>query len=1046
MLLHESNLCGAHTKKQVVMKLILHKLERRRIYEIGQKTYNLIQRMNRKIINSIILFYLFLSINVSAQIPVADSYLLSPNAASLGQYGEVPVSLYTGTVQINVPIYEIDYMGHKIPISMTYHGSGVRPDQHPGWVGLGWNLNAGGCISRIVNGLPDETYREWRSIETEKAMGYFFTTQGAQDVVPPKPQEFSSANNYDALYNFYYQADYNPDEFIFNFLGISGSFFMSPDGSWVVKSKHNIKVEFEMLNKENYFSEFNRPFGLHHEDYMLFKNNFSPTIKGFKIIGVDGTEYVFGIDINAVEFSVGFFSQLSESIAATTWHLKSIKYTNGAIIDFDYSKRDWIAQLTIASYKMDVYGPELSLHLPPTKAERYAGSLISPSYISQIKFGNNKVNFNISETKELRYEFVPMISHNFDSNTNQYSKMPYLQCYQANGQYLSESVHLNYESSLQEHLKWYKLIGIYVTNGNGKIVKNVLLNYNDENTSTQYSQRLALMSITDVNTGGKYQFDYNDIAGLPCYCSGQTDHWGFFNGVEDLTFGDNVFMKPYFYHAKRSVASAMKKGLLTKVIYPTGGYNRFEYEANDYAERVEFESNLLTSYDVDQIAGGVKIKKIYNSDTGAIEDEFIAKTFYYVHNINDTKSSGILMRYPKYKEEGFQIVANNGKTYVMNVYSSQSVLPMSSNSSGIHIGYSTVIEELADGSYTIHKFSNYKTNPDSPSTLEYKNNSFYRPNISMEQERGLLLNRKEYDSSGALKKKISYNYQKNSENYPELHCKNHKVCMLKEPYAFIEESWTTRLLYEMLPKKEVVTTYEQGGDSIVNTTTYSYNSHGLVSKVVKTLNHGESEQTLIKYPTDFPDSTVYANFQERHILSPVVEQIIQRVDSVGNTSTVSRLFNHYSSDNPVFPYAVDMAIGNNPYENRHKYRFGEYLNPVAEIKDNGNETVYIWGYNHQYIVAVIEGSYYNEVCGIFGTPNSFATSLTPDFTKLYDFRDRFVSRSRVTIYEYDPLVGVTKKILPDGSSISYHYDSAGRLSHTTDSEGKVIEVYDYNFR
>ena len=85
---------------------------------------------------------------------------MSPNAASLGQYGEVPVSLYIGTVQINVPIYEIDYMGHKIPISMTYHGSGVRPDQHLGWVGLGWNLNAGGCISRIVNGLPDETYRD----------------------------------------------------------------------------------------------------------------------------------------------------------------------------------------------------------------------------------------------------------------------------------------------------------------------------------------------------------------------------------------------------------------------------------------------------------------------------------------------------------------------------------------------------------------------------------------------------------------------------------------------------------------------------------------------------------------------------------------------------------------------------------------------------------------------------------------------------------------------------------------------------------------------
>ena len=63
--------------------------------------------------NNICILLLFLSINVSAQIPIPDSCLLSPNAASLGQYGEVPVSLYTGTVQINVPICEIDYMGQK---------------------------------------------------------------------------------------------------------------------------------------------------------------------------------------------------------------------------------------------------------------------------------------------------------------------------------------------------------------------------------------------------------------------------------------------------------------------------------------------------------------------------------------------------------------------------------------------------------------------------------------------------------------------------------------------------------------------------------------------------------------------------------------------------------------------------------------------------------------------------------------------------------------------------------------------------------------------
>ena len=68
----------------------------------------------------------------------------SPSAASLGRFGEVPVSFFTGVARIEVPLYTIQEQGITVPIGLRYHASGFRPDQHPGWVGQGWALEAGG--------------------------------------------------------------------------------------------------------------------------------------------------------------------------------------------------------------------------------------------------------------------------------------------------------------------------------------------------------------------------------------------------------------------------------------------------------------------------------------------------------------------------------------------------------------------------------------------------------------------------------------------------------------------------------------------------------------------------------------------------------------------------------------------------------------------------------------------------------------------------------------------------------------------------------------
>src|SRR5258708_35764953 len=82
--------------------------------------------------------------------------IASPTAASLGKYGDIPVSYHTGIPQISVPIYTVQSGSLKLPISLSYHASGLKVHEPAGWVGAGWALNAGGAITRTVVGSPDD--------------------------------------------------------------------------------------------------------------------------------------------------------------------------------------------------------------------------------------------------------------------------------------------------------------------------------------------------------------------------------------------------------------------------------------------------------------------------------------------------------------------------------------------------------------------------------------------------------------------------------------------------------------------------------------------------------------------------------------------------------------------------------------------------------------------------------------------------------------------------------------------------------------------------
>ena len=80
----------------------------------------------------------------------------SPQAADLGRFGDIPVSYYTGRANVTIPIQSFTERGVTLNINLSYDTAGPMMNQLPGWVGPGWTLNAGGCITRVQNGTCDE--------------------------------------------------------------------------------------------------------------------------------------------------------------------------------------------------------------------------------------------------------------------------------------------------------------------------------------------------------------------------------------------------------------------------------------------------------------------------------------------------------------------------------------------------------------------------------------------------------------------------------------------------------------------------------------------------------------------------------------------------------------------------------------------------------------------------------------------------------------------------------------------------------------------------
>ena len=988
----------------------------------------------------------------------------SPEAASLGIVGNVPVSLYTGRANIAIPLMEVQTGGYKLPVTLSYNSSGVMPDLRPTWVGQNWNLEVGGAITRSIKGLPDE-------IET---YGYGYSYNRLQNsnwysneyLMPTLSAPYYLGGSI----NYY---DTEPDEFSFSANGISGKFYMGPNGNFIVASEPGIKVECNFIDSRTVTGATERSFF------------------GFKIITQEGIVYHFGFDDNAIETSgISLQGNAVTKAYVSSWLLTKIEIPNrNEVITFTYSPKK--VDTTVSYVDMNIF---TTWQWVGGKWVQYnPGCFFSPNqtyiseiyhtYLQSVEGPNFSLSFLTSKAGDLA-GFSP---------------------------------------------EWQKLDSVKLKDKSSQTVKTFIFSYTANSTT-----RLYLDSVKESGLPA-YKFLYNSEKSLG-YNMVSTDHWGYYNGfqggsrIPGTTIVDN---KEYFTLDRETDPDNLKAGILTQIKYPTGGTVNFEFEANDYSQYCTLSNGATLLKNVERswsewrkktgdlivsnpvyvfapvipqnpigvqvktfinylqpgtytvsyfsqwagypagnfeikykellrssnaYAGGVRIKKISYKDG----DSEYSREYKYVKNFKSqntpTTSSGILGTVPIYNYSINPNAQPLGTTYTgyYDVSTSQPISPLSL-AEGSPVGYSEVSEIIKDKSgnslgYTVYKYTNFDSNPDAPPVSNLTVVAIdYGARNKNEGERGKILSQTDYTNSDVRIKEKSCIYKKiQRDGIKAIERRNIFIpTCIKDITGFTATAYYVNN-NSYLPEIETDTIYDTNGNNPVATeTSYSYNLNNLIFTSSTKNSDGSKYTTTCTYPTDYSTTYPYNEMIGKNILNPVIEKTTHKVTS---TQTVKER-NNYDKFQSLFyaPANKQIQYGNNSPETREVYTYDLKDNLRQVTKDNTDNIVYLWGYNYQYPIAEIKGATYTDVKAALGSytdtqVEALAAKTDPaaDMTTINNLRTQ-LPNALVTTYTYKPLVGVATMTDPRGVIAKYDYDSFGRLIKVTQAD-KVIETYDYHYK
>jgi len=1012
----------------------------------------------------LLLFFLFiLTLQAQNTFLGVSQNIKSPQAFEFERYGNIPVSLNSGAIDLSVPLFSY---GGQFDMSLVYNSSGFIPSKSSNYVGYNWFLRYGGVISRDIDGAPDDFFDSSTS-----AGGFLYTVKNKTlSNIDVYNGNFTKYNDDILIGNTH--GELKPDRFNFNFSGISGYFYIGNNGLPIVSSNNNdLKISLDNVPLQ------------HGEGCVPFDSE-------ILITDGNGTKYYFGGGIDNLELNYdrgngGNMAQLTLGGAKnyiSSWYLRQIQYINGDKYIITNKKVD-TAFLTFCN-SINNLPSENSLI---GNVKYFLDAHISPSYVHSVKtFDVSNPLYHSGGTigNTTQYPSLSLTKKVFPDNiilTNASGE----EKFSINFSYLTRNnvVTWNYDSYVLDQI----------------IIKNRNKNIKTYNFDYDYIKDYSFLKSISSSSGETYSLAYY-TGNLPDPNTRQIDYWGFWNGysntnlIPEYKLDRNTGELTIIGDERKPNASLANISLLKKITYPTGGYSEFEYEANSYSKKIasNISNNFFKSLvNENDYAGGARISKITNFD-GLLPT---ITEYKYIKNFgapNTGLSSGILNT--DYRMVDYMYSASklgNTTTQVKEIRESSYSFNKSTSGNGI-VNYSEVTELKNGDIYKKYIYSDYATNPDilsyrtekapelsdNVSPLTYLKNNFV-DYVDKQKERGLALSIIDYKNGLPVRTTTNSYTALSSHNL----LSNNYVTKLKGSVSwfYFSKIYCSPYLLSQTTVSDIL-----NGNDIKTTTEYIYNSSKHLNLTDKTIKYPDNSQIKINYlyvgdlrhgnqpqqnippyqSLPYMDSynmigtplitSVYKNniFQRRqqttYDYNPTILKVLpKREIFFFEDQTISTPNNGFGS---VIVPNPNYGITDVTYD-----QYNSNGNLILYTPKSGSPVALAWGYNKSLPIVKIEGKDAGLFLTMFDTDltslsNSSNNDIDPNSKELFKNKlDAFQKRQfnldvQITTYTHNPLIGVTSTTPPSGIRENYIYDTANRLEKVVDINGRILKENKYNYK